>query len=63
MYAFLDIRIQIILVTEETGSLLLGAASLEEIWCLGGVKSKMCLARVQKLSIELRLIQHVRWCG
>jgi len=33
MYAFLDIQILIMLVIEETGSLLLGIAPLlEEIW-------------------------------
>jgi len=63
MYAFLNLRIQDMLVTEEIESLLLGIAPLlEKIWELE-VKSKMCLAQMQKLSIELWLIRHARLCG
>jgi len=62
-YAFLDILIQVMLVTEKIESLLLDIVLLlEKFGDLKEQKSKMlCLARVQKLSIELWLILHAKW--
>jgi len=45
MYAFLDIRIQNMLVTEKTWSLLLGIALLlEKIWWLRRAKAGCCVS-------------------
>jgi len=54
MYTFLDTLTQVMLVTEETESLLLDSVLLlEEILRLRGVRNKMLyLAQVQKQSIE-----------
>jgi len=65
LYTFLDTLIQSMLVIEGIGSLLLANAPLlEKIWWLERERNKMlCLAQVLKLSIELWLIRHARWCG
>ena len=39
------------------------ALLLEKIWWLGVKNRMLCLARVQKLGIELWLIRHARLCG
>jgi len=61
MHAFLDTLIQVMLVTEETRSLLLDIVPLLKKILRLGVRNKMLyLAHMQKQSMESWLILHVR---